>query len=379
MKNIHENEFRFKYSYTGVNFTKKAAMKPKLSLIFSFLILLITNVSVAQESKTFSGTVTNIDSGEPVRGANVYFEQTTLGTSTGSDGVFEFSARLEGVHRLNFSFIGYETKTRIINFDDEQTRYTFTIELSPATFFLGEVHVADSNVEWQEQYREFESGFLGRTENARETRIDNRWVLDFSRNSKGSLIATAAEPLQVTNQALGYRIYIELNEFEWGVDGFTGRYKVNARFEELEPESRREERRWERARRNTWEGSLEHFLSSLYQNRLRQEHFTVYSLGTQIRSAPDEISEGEKQLALHARRIRDGSGDRFRGFALRRGMDVDHGRFDQRRSSIIPLHRDGLIFVDRFGNLLDPHSVEIAGEWSNHRIADMLPLDYRID
>ena len=354
-------------------------MNLKLCLYIPFFLLIYGSGAVAQEGKTFSGKVTNIDSGEPVRGANVYFEQTTLGTSTGSDGEFEFSARLEGVHRLHFSFVGYETVTRTIDLDEERSHYTFTIELSPATLFLGEVEVADSNVEWQEQYREFESGFLGRTENAGETRIDNRWVLDFSRNSEGSLIATAAEPLQVTNQALGYRIYIELNEFEWGSDGFTGRYKVNARFEELEPENRREERRWERVRRNTWEGSLEHFLSSLYQNRLRQEHFTVYSLGTQIRSAPDEISEGEKQLALHARRIRSGSGDRFKGFALRRGLDVDHGRFDQRRSSIIPLHRDGLIFVDRFGNLLDPDSVEITGEWSNHRIADMLPLDYRIN
>ena len=172
-------------------------------------------------------------------------------------------------------------------------------------------------------------------------------------------------------------MHIELIEFEWGRDGTTGRYKVNVRFEELEPESRSERRQWERARRNTWRGSLEHFLSSLYQNRLRQERFTVYALGTQIRSEPEEISEGEKQLALHMRRIRDGSGDRYKGFDLRRGIEVDFGSFEPKRSGIIPLDRDGLFFIDRSGGLLNPDSVEVTGEWSNHRIANMLPLDYR--
>lgn len=372
-------EIRYIYSITRADHSKYAIMNPKLRLIFLFLILLINSVAFAQVSKTFSGIVTDINSGGPIAAANAYFEQTTLGTSTNESGNFEFTAQLDGIHRLLFSFIGYETVSRTINFSEDRTHYAFEIELTPVTFDLGEVEVEESNVEWQEMYREFERGFLGHTANARDTRIYNRWVLDFSRNRDGSLSATATEPLQVTNHVLGYRMFIELNEFEWGRDGTTGRYKVNVRFEEMEPENRRDERRWERARRNTLLGSQRHFLYSLYQDRLRQESFTVFSLGTGIHTEPEEISDGEKQLALHARRIRDGSGDRFKGFALRRGLDVDYGRFNQRRSSIIPLYRDGLIFVDRFGNLLDPHSVEIAGEWANHRIADMLPLDYQPD
>lgn len=350
------------------------------ALLLSFLAsILISSVAHTQETKTFSGLVTDKTSGEPVALVNVYFEQTTIGTSTDNNGEFEFTAQLSGLHRLQFSFIGYETVTRTVNFDDERAHLIFKIELSPATFDLGEVEVEDSNIEWQQMYREFEGGFLGRTANARDTRIYNRWVLDFRRNRDGSLSATATEPLQVTNHALGYHMHIELIEFEWGRDGTTGRYKVNVRFEELEPENRSERRRWDRARRNTWQGSQEHFLSSLYHDRLRQERFTVYALGTQIRTAPEEISAGEKQLALHMRRIRDGSGDRYKGFDLRRGIEVDYGSFEPKRSGIIPLDRDGLFFIDRSGGLLNPDSVEITGEWTNHRIANMLPLDYRPD
>lgn len=94
----------------------------KISIIF---IVLCGNLAAQQ---TLSGKV--IDNNNPMVGVNVFFEQSTLGTSTNLDGFFELLVPKEMMsQKLTFSHVGYQTK--LVKAD--QIKENFVLELFPST------------------------------------------------------------------------------------------------------------------------------------------------------------------------------------------------------------------------------------------------------
>ena len=77
-----------------------------LKHLFTLSTFIIANALFAQE--VISGTVTD-PNGIPISGANVYFEGTYDGASTGEDGKFNFETSETGLQNLIVSMISYET------------------------------------------------------------------------------------------------------------------------------------------------------------------------------------------------------------------------------------------------------------------------------
>lgn len=79
-------------------------------LLFFFIAVTFTYAqkSVNQTSKTYSGIVTDVNSNEPIIGANIIVKGAQTGTISDVFGKFSISARVGST--LSFSFIGYETK-----------------------------------------------------------------------------------------------------------------------------------------------------------------------------------------------------------------------------------------------------------------------------
>lgn len=82
-------------------------MKTKLNGILTLLLVLVVQLTFAQ-TKTVTGTVTD-DSGLPLPGANVLVKGTDSGTQTDFDG--NYSIEAEANQQLEFSYIGFQTKT----------------------------------------------------------------------------------------------------------------------------------------------------------------------------------------------------------------------------------------------------------------------------
>ncbi len=75
-------------------------------LLFSLLLLTGVGAAMAQE-RTVTGTVVDADTEEPIPGANVVIDGTTIGTTTNIDG--EYSLNVRGPDDIiAFSFVGYE-------------------------------------------------------------------------------------------------------------------------------------------------------------------------------------------------------------------------------------------------------------------------------
>lgn len=73
------------------------------------IILLLSAQTVFAQTQTVTGTVTDADREETLPGVTVVVQGTNIGTSTGSDGMYEINVPPEG-EVLVFSFIGYRTE-----------------------------------------------------------------------------------------------------------------------------------------------------------------------------------------------------------------------------------------------------------------------------
>ena len=81
-------------------------MKKRLSGILTLLLVLVVQLSFAQEAQMITGTVVD-DSGMPLPGVNVLIRGTSEGTQTNFDGKYNIMARPQDF--LVFSYIGFET------------------------------------------------------------------------------------------------------------------------------------------------------------------------------------------------------------------------------------------------------------------------------
>ncbi len=353
------------------------------SILISILILCLLNAEpIISQPKTIKGIVLEEDTGEPIPGAHVYITQTTLGTTTEDNGTFEISTDLTGIQKIVFSFIGYKTMTADVNLNSSKSVFTFEVEMAIDDFVLGPLEVTASNKEWKQNFSRFRRFFIGRTAAARETEIENSWAISFEEDDDGNLIARASEPLTVTNRALGYEIRVDLVEFKLNLHDDTGHYFFYSRFKELEPRSNREMKRWLRNRRETYRGSFQHFLQSLYTDRLKENRFesVLPDSDNPIEiSRLDSISSRRLHLYTSVSFINERN---VKAYRLNSPVDVLYGyrwrwsRNHRQRSRLVPMRESGIFLVTKEARLLNPASLRLDGAWSHERVADFLPANY---
>lgn len=359
----------------------------RILLLAGILSLFLMDTAVSQTSRTIRGTVLDAETGKSIPAVHVYFSQTTSGTTTTNDGMFEFSTTLTGVQKLVISFVGYKTETKEINLHKEAIP-EYEIRLSPKAVELSPLEITASNKEWRENFEIFRKNFIGQTSIARNTKIENPWVLSFERDKEGTLLAKADRPLEITIHDLGYNVKIDLVEFRWPPHRSNstkpGYYLFYSSYQELVPENGRQKRKWERNRRETYEGSFEHFLRSLYENDLRGNDFEVVLTNSQN---PTEIPQldslNRSAILLHTSgngREMDNVKD-YKAYQLNYPVDVLYGSqwFNEKlqRSRLIPLSKGGIFIVTNQARLANPLDLRLDGAWSQKRVANILPVGYR--
>src|SRR3954470_20757703 len=102
----------------------------------------ILSLQLHAQDKTFSiaGKVVDVKSGQPLAGASVFCQNTTIGTISKSDGTF--SMRLNnGGYDMIISYTGYETRNIRIN-KDVKDKDSLVIEMKEEDKAMGEVVVA---------------------------------------------------------------------------------------------------------------------------------------------------------------------------------------------------------------------------------------------
>ncbi len=111
-------------------------MKPALTLLLTFLCVGLW------AQNTVTGTVTDLDTREPLIGANVQVDGTTTGAVTDIDGKFQLSGLENGTLRLVVSYTGYETVVETVTLTGGSTEVNFA--LASGLMFGEEVVISGS-------------------------------------------------------------------------------------------------------------------------------------------------------------------------------------------------------------------------------------------
>ncbi len=245
------------------------------------IFLLLLKSATAQYS--VSGRIVDAVTKEPLAGASVYCQNTTIGTTTNKEGQFSLSLK-SGGYDLIISYTGYTTKYVRIQHTDTQLA---DIEMEQEEKSLGEVIITSSNEVkdgWEKYGDFFLDHFLGATPNADQTEIINPEAIKFyfiKRTNKLRVLAT--EPIQIDNHALGYRLSYQLDSFIYLYDTDINSYRGYCFFTPMEGNDSLQAI-WNENRKLAYYGSKLHFMRSYYDTTLTQDGWLI-----------DMLMENEKQ------------------------------------------------------------------------------------
>src|SRR6187402_45457 len=182
--------------------------------ILLIIIAILPSMLFAQGFRV-SGTVIDGQTQQPLAGASVFCQNTTVGTITNSNG--EFSMTLPpGGYDIVVSFTGYETQSQNINAQtDNITQLRFVLkEKSKNMEEVAVVATTEVKNGWEKYGDSFKEQFMGVTENSALCNIENPTALRFFfSKKKNRLKVIASEDLIITNKALGYKIRYTLDSF----------------------------------------------------------------------------------------------------------------------------------------------------------------------
>ena len=178
----------------------------KYSLLY--LILLVYNISVSQEIR---GIVLDGNTNLPLEYVSVYFDQTTIGTTTNQKG--EFTLNNTNIKTpLIISYLGYKTKS-ITKYSTDEIQEFYLFESNNS---LDEI-IINTNDNWSRdlKLKEFKRHYLGESKRGKSCRILNEddLILKFNKITR-KLIATSKAPIIIKNNVLNYTINVNLDYFE---------------------------------------------------------------------------------------------------------------------------------------------------------------------
>jgi TonB-dependent SusC/RagA subfamily outer membrane receptor len=355
-----------------------------ISLVAAFLCSAL--ITLAQPG-TVKGRIIDARTYKPLPFATVYMNQTTLGTVTDDKGDFLMNSIPVGRYDLVVSYVGYQPyQTRVIV--NDSVAVTVSIKMSASTTNLEEILVrGKKDSKWALLYEKFQNQFFGVSPYTAECKINNPWVLDFTEDSNGNLIATAALPLEIENLGLGYNITCQLKEFTVG----PALYKINGtyRFSEAQTLDATLSELWHTRREGVYQGSTRHLLKAIVTGRVQEEGFDLYfdksnnpevirnsnflnNLNTSIvHLSPSELQVTSKGIGMYTAKFPARTEVHF----LKKDAQPKVYRNVPYPVSWLEVSL-GQLEISAEGVVMNPNRLTVAGAMGEAHISELLPLDY---
>jgi hypothetical protein len=362
---------------------------PKISNLFimkNLLFIFLTCVSFiasAQQEFTTSGKITDSATSLPLVGASVFCQNTTLGTTSNSEGAFSLNLP-NGGYDLVISYTGYETQVIRISISHAAN---LSIVLKQKDKSLQEISIVGTNEvpDGLAKYGKFfMDNFIGNDTNAALSKIQNPEALQFYFSKKRNrLKVRAKEDLVIVNEALGYKIKFQLDSFAYdygpGLSVFTG----FPFFEELAGTDE-QKALWKQNREKAYKGSRLHFVRSWYARNLEKDGFVLEKVDSASKTLKTTPIENAYDTSLYQtienNDIEISYNGRMRIIYKNAFPDPQYLRENKMPASIkaqisILDISDGFV-IQQNGYFYDQNDVINIGYWSWQKLADELPYDY---
>ncbi|MFC4263145.1 carboxypeptidase-like regulatory domain-containing protein [Ferruginibacter yonginensis] len=254
-------------------------MNKNIQLII--LLLLLGMQATAQLN--INGKIKN-NANEPIVGASVFISNTSFTTVTNVNGQFTLSNIPIQKGELIINALGY--KTFVVAVNSSATVFDIVLEQQPKELDPVIVQSLEKNG-YQKWGKLFFDLFVGTTPEAANCSIRNTKVLRFYYDKKNGILRTVAyEPIIIENRSLGYEINYSLEDFTYNAKEKTIFFSGYPVFKNLKG-GKRKQQQWIENRSDCYNGSVMHFMRSIYTNQLTQHNFSV--------QAAKKVKNEEKQ------------------------------------------------------------------------------------
>lgn len=360
-------------------------MKIIFAVVFNFLLF---HSSIAQSNYSVSGKVLNEVTGTPMAAASVFAQNTTIGTVTDDNGNFKLQLP-PGGYELAFTFTGYKTEIRRVTMADAGE--TISVSLKEKEKELETIAIISTNEvkDGLEKFGTFfNEEFIGKTENSKSTSIQNTEALHFFfSKKKNRLKITATEPLIIKNNALGYNIKYTIDSFTHEYNTGVSIYSGSPLYEEMDGDST-EKSIWQANRIAAYNGSLLHFMRSVYNKNLKEQQFEIQFIvqqnGTEnalklkdpygaINFEKDdstqtlEILPNQKDVGILYMAQKPSP-----GYLSTHPTEPKDFKF-----SMLSFKPNESIIIEQNGYFYDQNDISISGYWAWEKVAEQLPYDYK--
>jgi hypothetical protein len=364
--------------------------------LFLFLTLVVAT-SWAQQPVSLSGRVLDASNNRPLPNVHVYFDNSTMGSSTNEQGEFFIKSVPTAHPPLVISAIGYRT-VFIPTLDTSQgLPITLEVKLVPVSTILAPVTITAGKMKgnWARRYSDFRRILLGNTSNASKCEILNPEVISFRELDSlagNNFSAHAIGPIEIMNHGLGYKLSVTLKEFVSLEKSY--RMIFSTRFDSLKPSGERQRLRLQTSRVDTYKGSQRHFFKSLINGTYRQEGFRIIYTGDSlaIRRQPgktnlDASNPGVTREAVLSDLVVDSS--KTAPAILRKGVYQIHyankvlalgkRNLPNEPSPVSWIQvEDPFLRLGPVGEIITPANFWRSGYMDDQRLADLLPYDYEV-
>ncbi|HNP95066.1 MAG TPA: carboxypeptidase-like regulatory domain-containing protein [Cyclobacteriaceae bacterium] len=356
--------------------------------LYGFFILLFSFEIVHGQKVLIHGKIVDESTNEPIPYANLFINQTTIGTSTNDVGYFKLEVPT-GKLELAVSHVGYEFSIQTLMV--EKSIDIGTIQLLPNNTQLDEVVVqSKEDRNWERNLRTFEKIVLGEYALSRQARIVNPWVLEFEDQGKETLM-TATLPLQVSNDYLGYDIKLFLKRSALNAMGYE--IFASVYFSEKTPSSPQDSYRWAANRRTAYTRSSRYLFKSIIDKKISGNGFRLYTDNPGGNQANTYLEGTDNFRRAYGSSIIDydtvgmfsKSGSGTWTIAINGRLEVHY----QKTRSVIRAYEDigfpvswlavrgALLTVDEAGVPLNPQNLITSGDMNSNWLVRLLPSDYR--
>ena len=327
----------------------------KRTIFFLFLLS-----SFSSFSQTISGYVFDDVSKEPLIGASVYFDGTTIGVITNEEGRFTITVKKKITTPLIISYIGFNDVLLESPWELKEIR----VSLTPKAVALNEVVLRADPFTREEKLKAFKEQFLGTTRAGKSCKILNEEAINVAFDvTKKELIASSDEVIIVENPYLGYTLRYRLNEysvsyyrkslnpfdikhlFYYGTSFFTDKHKGTTKYE--------------KRRKKVYKGSSFHLMRTIAKQQWFSEGFSFFKGSYQ--TDPRQYFKVTDSLNL-------------KKVELTNVLSILYKKDEQ--SAMHPKYK--YYTIDEYGNFYPPDAISFSGTMGTQRTGDLLPLDYSL-
>jgi len=321
-------------------------------------------------SQAISGKVYDMKTGNIIEGAFVYFDRSSIGKITDQQGYFSIEPQLNSNTPLVISHIGYET----LVIEYSKLGEYLEIGMKEEFFKLSEVVLLSDPFTRKQKLEVFRKEFLGESVGGENSAILNEDALTLPFNSStNTLSAYTSEPLVIINDYLGYNIRFDLLDFKINfktkslkrIDNIKSTFIYGHTF--FTDLSIKEERFASR-RNMVFKGSVQHFMQTIWNQSWLEESFKLRSYDQKQIEISDafEVSAGSN---IFSKKV-NFKLNKFK-IAFKRGIFKNW--------SSLTLISGNSIIIDKYGSYSPYQLLEFGGEMADHRIGDVLPLDFEVN